>query len=206
MRQILLSLLASLVAICALASRAYGSDLIPLVPADVGITTKKSPSLCWIQRKPVAGANILFTLNDSRDMKPTLKVTLPGAIDADMSDTCRCVNLKHYNVQLEPDVQYYWFISLTQNSDLHPLTIVAGGVIERCGVEECIIHDGPSLCDQDAVFSFARSGIWYDSLSCLCELIEADPQNQKLRRLLDRLLKDVGLIPLKDEKFNLLRE
>jgi len=35
--------------------------------------------------------------------------------------------------------------------------------------------------------------LWYDAMGCLCNLIDADPKNDKLRRLRARLLKDVGL-------------
>jgi Domain of Unknown Function (DUF928) len=191
MRRIMFSLLASVLAICVLASNVYGADLVPLVPDHVGVTTQKSPSLCWIQRKPSTGAGIIFTLKDSRTMKPTLEIIIPSSIVAQKSDTCHCVHLKDYDIQLEPNVQYNWVISFTRDSE----SIVAGGAIERCD-EECMFLDGPFRCDLDALLSFARAGFWYDSISCLCDLIEANPQDQKLRRLLSRLLIDAGLMLL----------
>ena len=192
MRQIILSLLLSVLTVCGLASRASGADLVPLAPNQVGLTTQKSPSLCWVQRQRIAGSDVMFTLKDSLAVKATLEVELPSSILAD-SDSCHCVHLKDYEIELEPNIQYHWFISFTQITGLHTQTVVAGGVIERCD-DECMFLEGQSQCDLEASLRSAHAGAWYDSISCLCKLIEADPHNQELRRLLDRLLKDAGII------------
>jgi len=68
-------------------------------------------------------------------------------------------------------------------------------VIERCEFNACMIELKPVLtCSNDAdVMENAHAGLWYDAMGCLCNLIDADPKNEKLRRLRARLLKDVGL-------------
>jgi hypothetical protein len=43
------------------------------------------------------------------------------------------------------------------------------------------------------VMENARAGLWYDAMGCLCNLIDANPKDDKLRRLRARLLRDVGL-------------
>lgn len=192
MRGIILDLLLSVLMVCGLASTVYGSDLVPLAPNQVGLTTQKSPSLCWVQRQPIVGSDIMFTLKDSLDVKATLEVQLPASILAD-SDSCHCVHLKDYDIELEPNSQYHWFISFTQISEVHTQNVVAGGMIERCD-DECMFLEGQSQCDLEASLRSAHAGAWYDSISCLCKLIAADPHNQELRRLLDRLLKDAGII------------
>jgi len=194
MRRIILSLLVSQLGMCFSVS-AYGSDLIPLSPDHVALTTQESPSLCWLQKQPIAERNIIFILKDPRDMKATVEIKLPSSIIADEGGKCRCVHLKDYNVQIEPDVQYRWFLSTVKSSAVETRHLIAGGVIERCSFQDCLIVDDlPLGCDEKAVMSFGRAGLWYDSISCLCQLIEADPRNEKLRRLLDRLVKDAGII------------
>jgi hypothetical protein len=195
MRRIILGFLAGLLLICSVSSRANELELVPLVPDHVGLTMKKYPSLCWIliNRPPVA-ATIMFTLVDSRYIKPVLEVQLPSFILTEKNETCHCVNLKDYDIQLEPDIQYRWYISIAQNRESHSQDIVAGGVIERCSFEEClVILDIPSRCDMQAVNSFARSGFWYDTISCLCDLIKSNPDDKSLRRLLHSLMRQGGL-------------
>jgi uncharacterized protein DUF928 len=201
MRRIILGLLAGLLLICSVSSRANELDLVPLVPDHVGLTMKKYPSLCWIliNRPPVA-ATIMFSLVDSRYIKPILEVQLPSSILTEKNETCHCVNLKDYDIQLEPDIQYRWYISIAQNRESHSQDIVAGGVIERCSFEEClVILDIPSRCDMQAVNSFARSGFWYDTISCLCDLIKSNPDDKSLRRLLHSLMRQGGLQKLEED-------
>lgn len=46
---------------------------------------------------------MMFTLMDSRSIKPVLEVQLPHSIQTEQNETCDCVNLKDYDIQLEPD-------------------------------------------------------------------------------------------------------
>jgi uncharacterized protein DUF928 len=200
MRRIILGLLASLLVVCPLSAMANELELLPLVPDHVGLTIKKYPSLCWIliNRSPV-GATITFTLTDSNSIKPTLEVKLPSSILTEKNETCHCVNLKDYDTPLEPNIQYRWFISVAQKPESHAEDIVAGGMIERCDFEEClmIMTDIPTGCDKELVNALARSGFWYDSISCLCDLIKSNPDDKTFRRQLHSLMRQGGLIPLK---------
>ena len=193
MRRVILGLLISVLAGCALASRAYGSDIVPLAPDHVALTTQKYPSLCWVQERPIKAEDIIVILKDPSGIKATMDIKLPSSILADKGNTCRCVHLRDYGVQLEPNIQYQWLISFTQISESPLQKVLAGGVIERCD-DECMFLEGQSECDQQTVLRSAHGGAWYDSISCLCGLIDADPQNQKLRRLLDRLLEEISTI------------
>lgn len=195
MRRIISGLLASLLLICSVSSRANELQLLPLVPDHVGLTIKKYPSLCWIRvNKPTAGARMMLTLVDSRTIKPIFEGQLPSSFLTEKNELCQCVNLKDYDIQLEPDIQYRWFISINQNPESHSQDIVAGGVIERCSFEECLmVLDMPSGCGMDSVNTLARSGFRYDSISCLCDLIKSNPDNKTLRRMLHSLMKQGGL-------------
>jgi hypothetical protein len=192
MRRTISGLLASLLLICSVSARANELELLPLVPDHVGRTMKKSPSLCWIQiNRPAVGATIMFTLMDSHSIKPTLEVKLPSSILTEKNETCHCVNLKDYDIQLEPDIQYRWYISINQNPESHSANIVVGGMIERCSFEDCmVIVDG---CDKKMVTTLARNGVWYDAISCICDLIRSNPDDKTLRRLMNSLMKQGGL-------------
>jgi hypothetical protein len=45
----------------------------------------------------------------------------------------------------------------------------------------------------EAVYRYADSGLWYDALACLLELMEREKDPGRLQRLLDGLLKQSGI-------------
>jgi hypothetical protein len=136
---------------------------------------------------------MMFTLMDSRSIKPVLEIQLANTIQTEKHETCYCVNLKDYDIQLEPDILYRWYISIVQNPELHSRDVVFGGLIERCAEEDCQIREMPSQCDRDFVRRLAIRGFWYDSISCLCDLIKSSPDDETLRRMLDALMRQVDL-------------
>lgn len=204
MGRIILGLLASLLVVCSLQARANTLEpplhdllLRPPSPDYAWWTLKKYPSLCWILRnRPPVGATMMFTFGESRSSKPVLEVQLPNTIQTKKNETCYCVNLKDYDIQLEPDILYRWYISIAQNPESHSRDVVVGGRIERCGEESCLIREMPSRrCDVNFVQVLARSGMWYDSISCLCDLIKSSPDDKTLRQLLVSYMRLAGLTP-----------
>jgi hypothetical protein len=137
---------------------------------------------------------MMFTLMDSRSSKPVIEVQLPNTIQTEKNETCYCVNLKDYDIQLEPDILYRWYISVAQNPESHSRDVVVGRRIERCSEESCLIREMPSRrCDVNFAQVLARSGMWYDSISCLCDLIKSSPDDKTLRPLLIYYMWQAGL-------------
>jgi hypothetical protein len=134
-----------------------------------------------------------FTLTDSRSIKPVLEIRLPSSIQTEKDETCECVNLKDYDLLLEPDIQYRWYISIVQNPESHSRAVVGGGLIERCPEEICLIEEMPSRCDRDFARRLAIRGFWHDSISCLCDLIKSNPDDKTLQRMLDALMRQADL-------------
>ena len=200
MGRIILGLLASLLVVSSLPARANTLEpplydlLLRQDHPSARETIKKFPSLCWIlKNRPPVDATMMFTLMDSRSVKPVLEIQLANIIQTEKHETCYCVNLKDYDIQLEPDIQYRWYISIVQNPELHSRDVVFGGLIERCAEEDCQTREMPSQCDRDLVRRLAIRGFWYDSISCLCDLIKSSPDDETLRRMLDALMRQVGL-------------
>lgn len=194
---IIFGLLVSLLAISPLSARANTLEpplydlLLRPPPDDVRLTIRQYPSICWIfSKNPPASSTIRFSLIDSRQIKPLIEVQLPSPNTFEKDETCRCVNLKDYDIKLAPYVQYRWFISIIQNPESRSEDVVAGSVIERCEFEECrtvLFEDG--ACSEEQVVSLAKNGFWYDAVSCLCDLIRCNADDKKLRRLLAPMLK-----------------
>jgi hypothetical protein len=164
-------------------------EIVALVPDHVGLTIKQAPSLNWYLSK-VTSLPIRFTLNDVRSVKPLHEGTIPTPGQAGVQS----LKLKDLGLTLEPDVQYRWYISVIRDPDQPGTDIVAGGVIERCEFSTCLIEMEVALtCDRQSVLRNATRGLWYDSMSCLCDLITANQKDASLRRMRAALLKQVGL-------------
>jgi hypothetical protein len=198
MGKIILGLLASLLVVCALQNKANALepplyDLLLRLPPPPYVTIKKYPSLCWTMRtRPTVGTTMMFTLTDVRSSKPVLEIRFPHSILTEQHETCDCVNLKDYDIQLQPDIQYRWYVWITRNPESRSRDVAVGGVIERCSEESCLIEEMPSQCDRDFVVRLAARGFWSDSISCLCDLIKSNPDDKTLRRMLDALMRQAG--------------
>jgi len=164
-------------------------EIVALVPDHVGLTVKKAPSLNWYLSKATS-LPMRFTLIDTRSVKPLHEGPIPTPNNAGVQS----INLKDFGLTLEPEVQYRWYISAIRNPDSPSQDIVAGGVIERCEFSACLVETEVDLtCDRQSVLRNAVRGFWYDAMACLCELIEANPSEQLLRRQRAALLNQIGL-------------
>jgi hypothetical protein len=160
-----------------------------LVPDHVGYTVKETPAVNWFMSKTTV-YQVRFTLRDDRSTRAFQEKIIPTPKQPGIYT----INLKELGLVLEPNVQYKWFVSVIRDAESPSKDIVAGGVIERCELSECLTERDIKLtCTDQSVMDNARAGLWYDAMGCLCNLIDADPKNDKLRRFRARLLKDVGL-------------
>ena len=160
-----------------------------LVPDHVGLTSKETPVVNWFVSKPTSN-QVVVTLRDDRSPRWFQEKTIPSPKQPGIYT----INFKELGFSLEPNVQYRWFVSVILDSNQHSHNPVAGGMIERCELSECLEPMGAKLtCTLDTVLDNARAGFWYDAMGCLCGLIDADVKNDKLRRVRAGLLKEVGL-------------
>ncbi|MDF0651450.1 MAG: DUF928 domain-containing protein [Nitrospira sp.] len=164
-------------------------ELIALVPDHVGLTAKRTPTLNWYLSKPTTYP-LRFTLNDTQKVVPLYEGSLPVPTAAGVQS----IDLKSLGLTLEPNVQYRWFVSASPNPESPSRDIVAGGMIERCDLNECLTVTSVNLtCDRETVRINALTGFWYDAMGCVCSLIEKDPKDPSLRKLRAALLRQVGL-------------
>ena len=191
MRMIISGLLASLLVLGSSSSGAEELELLPLVPNYVGLTSKPHPSLCWILTgEPPERATMMLTLNAPDQLKPLVEVQLPSSV---LTESYHCVKLKEYGFSLEPNVEYRWSISIVhQDRFLRSGDRVVSGMIERCDVTDCLIEFIPLHCDVEIAKSLARAGLWYDSISCLCDLMKSNPHDPSPPRLLASFMNQSG--------------
>ena len=72
---------------------------------------------------------------------------------------------------------YRWFVTLVVDPDRPSHDVVAGGMIERISFDEACAFGMPctwTACNREAIYRYSDSGLWYDAIACLLELIEHD--------------------------------
>ena len=181
MRMIVPSLLASLLLVSSWSSRANALDLMAMVPDHVGFTMQKSPVLYFFIPRTTS-LPIRFTLIDSRMGSPAAEVLLKSPTRPGLW----AIRLEDYHVILEEELEYRWYVSVIQSSDLSKYDSVTGGIIQR--VNQSLVNHYGRSCDKNAVRLLREADLWYDAFACVTELIETNPQDRTLRDFRGELL------------------
>jgi hypothetical protein len=173
-----------------------GSDgaapsVIALVPDHIGFTMKHDTALCWYLERPTSHP-LTLTVTDSQRFLPILEQSLPLSSRAGI----HCARLQDYGITLKEEEPYRWFVTLVLNPDSPSQDIVAGGMIERIPFHEACMLNMPcsrTSCEREAVHRYAESGLWYDAITCLQDLIQHDGGDNTLQRMHEALLRQVGI-------------
>jgi hypothetical protein len=104
-----------------------------LVPDHVGLTTKETPVVNFYVSKSTA-YEVVVTLRDDRSPRAFQEKSIPSPKQPGIYT----INFKDLGFTLEPNVQYRWFVSVIRDQNQHSNNPVAGGVIERCELSECL--------------------------------------------------------------------
>ena len=173
------------------AERADDPLLIALVPDHVAFTVTANPSLCWYLSTQTA-LPMTITVVDSRGIRPILEGPLPSPTGPGI----HCTRPRNYGVELKEQEAYRWFVTLVVDPDKPSRDVVAGGVIERVSFDEACALNMPCTetgCNREAIYRYSESGLWYDAISCLVELIEQGEDRNHLQQMLDHLLQQTGV-------------
>lgn len=165
--------------------------LIALVPDHVAFTVKNDPTLCWYLSLRTSRPMVL-TVVDSRGIRPILEQSLPSPVRAGI----HCMKPREYGVEFKAQESYRWFVTVVVDHSRPSLDVVAGGMIERISFAEACTLDMPCAspsCDIEGIYRYSESGLWYDAIACLLELIEQAPDKIGLQRMLDHLLQQSGV-------------
>lgn len=185
MGRIMLSVLTSFLMVCSVSANVTDGDIDIIDPIDerVGYTVRKSP-VVYFYLSHVPAAEIRFTLVDTRQLLPVADVVLPSPAQPGFV----AIRFADHHLVLEEEVQYRWYVSIVRDPSKHARDTVAGGIIER--VDPQLVDYYGQSCDSASLVQAFQAGLWTDGFDCLDELIEASPENEKLRRLRERLWRD----------------
>lgn len=165
--------------------------LIALVPDHIAFTVKNDPTLCWYQSLNTPLPMVL-TVVDSRGIRPILEQSLPTPVRHGI----HCLRPREYGVEFRVEESYRWYVTVVMDPNRPSLDVVAGGMIERVSLDEACVLGMPcpsSSCDTEGIYRYVESGLWYDAIACLVELIEQEPDKERLRLMLNHLLHQSGV-------------
>ena len=172
-------------------TRGIGDEFITLLvlaPNHVGLTVQGQPTLYWYLSKPT-NLPIEVTIIEDQAIYPLLEKQIRVPIQPGIN----CIRLADYGVLLLPGESYRWFIAAIPAADRRSKDIIAAGFIERIETPEAL-HMKLSQTDrQNIPYIYAESGIWYDTITAISDLIEANPNDMNLHKQRAALLEQVGL-------------
>jgi hypothetical protein len=167
-----------------------------LVPNHTGLTVQPQPTLYWYVSKPVS-AKFLLVLEQKSEpntfdfVEPLIDTTLSLSVKAGI----HALPLAKYNVRLDKNIEYNWFLSLICDPNNPSINRTAGGTIKYVAPShELLIHLKLTRA-KNLPYLYAREGFWYDALDSLSKQIKRKPS---LRRIRAELLEQVGLDKVAD--------
>lgn len=172
-------------------TRGIGDELITLLvlaPNHVGLTVQEQPTLYWYLSKPT-NLPIEVTVIEDQAISPLLEKRISVPIQAGINR----IRLADDGASLSLGKQYRWFVAAIPATDRRSQDMIAGGIIERIDVPEGLRVKLSQAGKQNTPQIYAESGIWYDTILAISELIEGNPEDRVLRRQRAALLEQVGL-------------
>ncbi|MEZ4332720.1 MAG: DUF928 domain-containing protein [Myxococcota bacterium] len=168
------------------ATMAHVTALAPRTHA--GRTRSRSPRLWWSLDR-ATDRSVEFTLVEGEAIDPVVRVALPGPHAAGL----HVVDLAARGVELEPEVEYRWFVSLGADPDRPSRPAPSAGALRVVAPSESGFPDGAPEAAPALGRWLAERGLWYDAFDYYSTLAAAHPEVARIAADRDRLLAAVDL-------------
>ncbi len=171
-------------------SRGSEVFLLYLITPDdhIGLTVREQPTLYWDLLKPIRN-RAEFTLIEDQAVHPLLEIDLGSELEAGAYH----LSLADYGVRLMLDKIYRWFVSIVLDPEHRSKDFVLEGGIVYTEPEEVLTARLSQVCNEAAPHIYAESGIWYDALSTITDLVYYAPDDMHLKKQRASLIEQVGL-------------
>ncbi len=157
-----------------------------LAPEHTGLTSSAQPVLYWYVSKAVRDP-VEFTLNDPKADSPLLETPLKGPFGPGIH------SLRLSDYQLQPGIDYQWFVTLAPAAEQRARDIIAGGTIRRTQPPPLLERRLQGADRRRLPALYAEQGFWYDAIAALSQSIDSNPGDKTLREQRADLLEQVGL-------------
>lgn len=167
--------------------------LAALVPNHIALTSNNQPSLYWYISTRLSKA-IVFTVNSEASFKPVLEMKLSKPD----KNGIQCFRFSDYNIKLSSGINYEWSITMVLDVDQRSKDVSAMGMIKCLYPSERLNAELSKANERDVPVIYAMEGLWYDALSAISKLIDANPDDGSLSNERLFLLEQVGLQKIVD--------
>jgi len=148
-----------------------------------GLTLSTSPRLWWRLSADTPHA-IQITIVDEVSIDPLLRLELPGPHEAGPHS----IDLGEQNVELEPDVDYRWFVSLLVDPDRPSRNPVSAAALRVLPENDSRRTAAAQSLPAERGHTLARLGLWYDSYDFFASLAQTHPDRTPLIRYRERMM------------------
>jgi hypothetical protein len=162
--------------------------LCVLTPDHTALTTQDQPSLYYFLGQK-SQYPIELTIIEDQGIYPILE----KQIASPEAPGIQAIHMRDYDLHLEKDKVYKWFITIIPDPVRRSKDILAWGAIKRIDIPESVRHKIAGSGKEQIAQIYANAGIWYDSFAEISKLIESYPSNQEFRQQRSDLLEQVGL-------------
>ena len=160
--------------------------LFALVPNHLGLTINAQPTLYWYLSNP-APYPLILTINHEKQVIPIVETLLRTTSKPGIHS----VPLKAFNITLELDTEYRWFVSMTVNPESQSKDIVAGGIIKRIAPTSQLTQQLKEAKPEHLTAIYSEAGLWYDALASISNLCESSSKANQFcigrRELLEQI-------------------
>jgi hypothetical protein len=165
-------------------------EIQALVPDHVGLTVNPQPTLYWYLSGAARGtARFELTLIDEDSVDPLIDATLAGPVEPGL----KRIDLAAYGIELAPDREYQWFVSLSPDAENRSKDLVSSGWIQRVAKPAELSAKLAGAGADQARAAYGEAGLWYDVLDASTRLAAQHPEDPRYRRQLAQLLEQAGL-------------
>jgi hypothetical protein len=163
--------------------------LVPEVD-EAALTLAAQPNLHWHLSEDTKHS-VNFTLIDPEAIDPIVDAMIPGPFEAGY----HMLSLADYEAQLNAGGHYEWFIAVVPDPNNRSSDTVARGAISRIEDAELSSQVAETMKSKPSAVAglLAQSGIWYEAIDALSQLVEQNPEDNDLRTWRSAMLQQVGL-------------
>lgn len=159
-----------------------------LPPSQIGLTFNSHPTFFWYvpQSSAKTAQFLLMTQDDSQVVYETT-LTLPakaGIVSFTLPDTVK---------PLDVGQRYHWFLTIHCNTVDRNSNPNTEGWVERTAPSAGLSEKIQQTTARDLPALYADQGIWYEALTSLAQLRQANPTDASLITSWERLLRSAGL-------------
>lgn len=162
-------------------------QVLVLAPDHTGLTIKAQPTLYWYQSDST-DHDIEITIVDDNKIEPLLETRLKGSSSVGIHP----VNLKTFDVKLEKNIEYRWFVAVVNDKEQRSTDVITGGTIKRIDPTEVNIDITVTSTVKDKFTALAKAGVWYDAMDTISTAIEKTG-DKELVKIRNQLFSQVGL-------------